>query len=574
MALPSLPSFRSPFWRVLGLASLAGTLGLTLFLSRQGPDRRPVVQQGSLEGFEVGQQGGYGTLTERLGKGRFDLRYARIEGRKSDLRLREVDGRLEEPEASWNLLSPSAHRAQEGVWDLDGPVKIVGRDGAGTEIGRGEASGAGAALRWEKGVWLGLAPLHWQSLEGQGRGSWILPAGWRREADGVLHVARGPVVWEAPTGSQMQGMTAQRLQLSPRFEEGRLDQVEAGFADGKVWARQADFTRTDIRWYAPMRFERSDGWKGEAEGGSAPRPQPGSSLQSLEFKGFKGRRQVADGEERAEARGARWTTAGLRLEGSVRWEQPVDGLRLQLHAPRILLREGPGADLPADLPLHWARAEGQAVLQWGSRSLTGPAMEVNRLSKAWRIAPPVLGRSEEGTFSAGEGRGNPSSWSFEGPVAASLVDGGQLRGQRLTWAGEQWILTGRPATWSRLRERLSGNRLIRKGDRLAFPEGLSGALATADGDLTLRADRGEREATQLQVEGQVEVRGRGWTLKADRVTVELAPGRVVRQVKARGRVVLEGQMGRGQGESLDLDPAGRQATWAGRVHGTGTAKPW
>jgi len=574
VALPDLPPFRSAVWRVLGSTLLAGTLGLTFVLSRRGSERRPVVQQGSLEGFEAGQQGGYGTLTERLGRGRFDLHYAGIEGRKTDLRLRGVDGRLEEPEASWRLLSPSAHRAQEGVWDLDGPVRIEGRDGSGAEIGNGEAGGAGPALRWEKGAWIGLAPLQWQSLEGQGRGRWTLPAGWRREGDGVLKVQQGPVAWEAPAGSQLQRMVAQRLQLSPNFEAGRLEDVEAGFSDGTVWAKRADFTRSVITWHAPIRFARQDGWMGEAEGGSAPRPPPGSALQSLEFRGFTGHRRVTEGEERAEARGARWTPAGLRLEGSVRWEQPVDGLRLRLDAPRILLREGAGEDLPADLPLHWARAEGQAVLRWGGRSLSGPSMEVNRRTRAWRIAPPVLGRSEEGTFTAGEGRGGPSSWTFDGPVTASLADGGQLRGQRLAWSGEQWILSGRPATWTRLRERLSGARLVRRGDRLTFPEGVSGALATVDGDLTLRADRGERETTQLFVEGQVEVRGRGWTLKADRVTVELAPGRVVRQVRARGRVVLEGQMGRGQGESLDLDPAGRQATWAGRVHGTGTAKPW
>jgi hypothetical protein len=569
-----LPSLRSPLWRGIGWTLLAGTLAATGYLAMQGPDHRSLVRGGSIEGFEVGQRGSYGTLTERLGKGRFDLKYARIEGRKSDLRLQEVEGRLEEPGASWTLQSPAAHRAEEGMWDLQAPVKIVGKDGAGTEIGQGEARGEGVALRWEKGVWLGLAPLQWESFEGQGRGRWMLPVGWRREADGVISVKRGPVSWEAPSGGQMLGMTAETLQLSPRFEEGTLTAVEAAFTDGKVWARQADFTRAEIRWFAPVRFERNDGWKGDAESGFAPRPRPGSSLQSLEFKGFKGWRNVAGGQERAEALGARWTPAGLRLEGSVQWEQPVDGQRLQLKAPRILLREGPGEDLPADLPERWGRAEGQAVLTWGNRSLSGPRMEVNRLTRSWRIEAPVLGRSEEGTFSAGEGRGNPERWTFEGPVVASLADGGQLRGQRLTWMGEQWTLTGRPATWNRLRERLSGHRLIRKGEHLLFPEGLSGSLLTPDGDITLRADRGERELERLRVEGQVEVQGRGWTVKADRVVVELGPGRVVREVKARGRVSLEGQLGRGLGDSLDLDVGRRQAAWSGRVHGTGTAKPW
>lgn len=570
----SLPSFRSPVWRGIGLTILAGTLAATGYFALKGPGRRSLVREGSLEGYEVGQRGNYGTLTERMGKGRFDLKYARIEGRKNDLRLQEVEGQLEEPEASWSLASPAAHRAEEGLWDLVAPVKIHGKNTSGTEIGRGEARGSGVALRWAKGVWLGLAPLEWESLEGQGRGRWTLPAGWRREADGVINVERGTVVWEAPPGGQMQGMTAQTLRLSPRFDEGTLTNVEATFSDGKVQAQRAEFSPENIRWFAPVRFQRHDGWKGEAESGFAPRPRPGKPLESIEFKGFSGWREVAGGQERADALGARWTPAGLRLEGSVRWEQPVEGQKLQLSAPRVLLREGAGEDLPADLPVHWGRAEGQAVLKWGNRSLTGPRMEVNRTTRAWRIHAPVLGRSEEGTFSAGEGQGNPDRWTFEGPVVAGLADGGQLRGQRLIWAGDQWTLLGRPATWNRLRERLSGHRLVRKGDRLVFPEGLSGSLATPDGDITLRADRGQREPVMLVVEGQVEVQGRGWTLKADRVEVGLAPGRVVKEVKASGRVSLEGLLGKGLGNALELDLMNRRTIWSGRVHGTGTAKPW
>jgi hypothetical protein len=569
-----LPSFRSPLWQGIGLTLLVGTLAFTGYLAIRSPGHQPLVRKGNLEGYDLGQQGYFGTLTERLGKGRFDLKYARIEGRKTDLRLQEVDGRLEEPDASWTLVSPEARRAEEGIWDLLGPVKIGGKDATGAEIGRGEARGTSVAMRWEKGVWLGLSPLFWESLEGRGRGHWTLPAGWRREADGVVNVEQGPVQWQAVPAGQLRGMTAQKLQLSPRFEDGTLTKVEADFTDGKVWAQKVVFTNTDIRWFAPIRFQRADGWLGAADSGLAPRPQPGSLLESLEFKQFKGWRDVTGGRERAEALGARWTPAGLRLEGSVRWEQPLDGQTLQLSAPRILLREGIGDDLPADLPRNWGRAEGQAVLKWGTRSLSGPRMEVNRLTRDWRIQPPVLGRSPEGTFQAGEGRGNPSNWIFEGPVVANLIDGGQLRGQRLTWAGETWTLTGRPATWSRLKERMAGHRLVRNGEHLRFPEGLSGALTTPDGDLTFRADRGERDRERLQAEGQVEVQGRGWTLKADRVTVELGPGRVVQQVKASGRVSLEGQLGRGLGESLVLDPGRRQATWSGRVHGTGTAKPW
>jgi hypothetical protein len=571
----ALPSNQSPLWRVLGLSILAAVLGFTAFLSLKRPERLGV-RNGSGQGLPLGMQGTYGTITEQLGTGRFDLRYARIEGGTRDLSLHEVVGQLTEPEMGWTLRTPSSHRAKEGVWGLDGPIAIEGRDLQGKVLGKGSVEGQGESLRWERGTWQGLAPLHWESLEGQGKGRWTLPAGWRRDELGRLDAERGPILWEAPEGGTLQSMEARSLHLEKGFLEGRMSGVAAHFADGTVRAAAADFDSARIRWAAPMTFQRVDGWKGEAAGGVAPRPVPGSTIQELEFKDFKAQRDTPGGSERLNANGARWTPAGLRLEGAVQWEQPLEGQTLRLRAPRVLMREAPGEDLPRDLPAGSGRAEGLAVLTWGKRSLTSPTMEVKRSGRAWKIQAPVLGRSEEGSFSAGAGTGSPTAWAFEGPVTVNLTNGGQLRGAALRWEGNEWNMTGRPATWSRLRERLSGRRLVRKGEVILFPEGLNGSLASQDGDLTLRADSGESQPLRVLVEGQVEIRGQGWGLNADRIEVTLAPGRVVRKLSARGRVELRGQIGEGRGESLDLllEPGSRKASWSGRVRGIAEVKPW
>jgi len=203
-------------------------------------------------------------------------------------------------------------------------------------------------------------------------------------------------------------------------------------------------------------------------------------------------------------------------------------------------------------------------------------MDVQRARREWKLQAPVLGRSEEGTFSAAAGTGSPKAWSFEGPVTVSLINGGQLQGAKLRWEGAEWTMTGRPATWSRLRERMSGRRLVRNGELLRFPEGISGSLAAQEGDLTLRADRGESEPLRILVEGQVEFRGQGWSLRADRIEATLAPGRIVKKLSARGRVELRGQLGEGKGEALELqlDPGSRKATWSGRVKGLAEVQAW
>lgn len=573
----SLPSARHPLWRGLGWTLVAGILGLTMRFLLAGSNGMPGRTVGGDPVFGEGTKGSMGTLTEQLGGSRMVLSYKTIEGSEQDLRLEQVSGHLDEQAGQWRLWSPKARR-QAGIWTLQGPMDLeVAPSPSGPVLGRGRVEGEGPALRWIGGEWEGLAPLTWDSQEGASRGIWNLPAGWRREVDGRLRVDRGPVRWQAPpngAAATLLAMDADRLWATPGFQSGHLEGVRAHLAEGSLQASVADLTPDTITWPGPLSFQRADGWKGQAEGGIAPRPTPGDRFQQVELRGFRARRTTAAGEESLTTEGARWTPAGLRLEGNVTWDQPLDGQRLVLKAPRVLMREAPGRDLPESLPVGFAVAEGQPVLAWGRRTLSSPRMEVERATRRWKLQAPVLGRGEDGTFSGGAGKGDPRSWTIEGPVQVSLFSGGSLRGARLVWAESLWTLTGRPAAWSRLRERLSGPRIIRRGDVVMFPEGLSGTLAAADGDLYLRAERGQSEMQRIKLEGGVECQGQGWRLAADSVTVTLGPDRTVRLIHAQGAVTLRGQLGEGQGEALELEPGPKSVTWQGRVRGKGAGPGW
>jgi hypothetical protein len=576
--LQDLPPARNPIWRRLGWGLVAGTLGLTIRFLVGGGEGMPGRTVGGDPLFGEGTKGSVGTLTEQLGPNRMVLAYRTIEGSEEDLRLETVTGRLDEEAGQWRLRSPKAHR-QVGVWTLQGPMDMeVAQPGTGVLLGKGRVDSDGPALRWTGGEWEGLAPLRWEALEGSTRGTWNLPAGWRREVDGRFRVDQGPVRWVAPVSgpapATLQAMDAERLWALPGFQTGHLEGVKVRLAEGSLQASVADLSPETVTWPGPLAFVRADGWHGEAKGGVAPRPAPGTGFQQVELRKFQARRTMPLGEERLSTDGARWTPAGLRLEGSVVWDQPLDGQRLTLKAPRVLMREGPGQDLPESLPVGHAVAEGQALLTWGRRSLSSPRILVERASRRWKLQGPVLGRGEDGTFSGGAGQGDPRSWTIEGPVQVNLFSGGSLRGAKLVWEDALWTLTGRPAVWSRLRERLSGPRIVRRGDAVSFPEGLSGTLAAADGDLFLRAERGQSEGQKIVLSGGVECQGQGWRLAADTVTVTVGPDRTVKLIQAQGAVTLRGRLGEGQGEALDLEPGSQTVKWQGRVRGKGAGPGW
>ena len=154
-----------------------------------------------------------------------------------------------------------------------------------------------------------------------------------------------------------------------------------------------------------------------------------------------------------------------------------------------------------------------------------------------------------------------------------MTRGGNLRGDRLIWEEATWTLTGRPATWNGLRERLSGPKLIQKADQLQFPEGIGGSFAAPEGDVVIRADRGESRTGEATLLGRVDCQGQGWHLQADRVTVTLGPGNLVKAIVAKGSVSLRGKISEGRGEYLELDLVNRGVRWQGRVTGSAEVQP-
>ena len=568
-----LLSTRNPLWPLAGLALLLGVVGTTgLFVARGPRPIKPTYGHSSFTG--PGTRGRFGTVTEPLGKGLFVLSYETILGKDKDLQLQGVSGRLEEVLTTWKLTSPAA-RKQGDVWTLMGPMDLQAVDPGGSGVqGTGAIPDAAPALAWEHGVWRGLSPLIWDDLRGSGRGRWHLPSGWHRGLDGKFIVEKGPVHWQAAEPGTLKSLVAERMWAALGFREGHLEKVAAELEGGELKAEAMDIKPDWVLWPAALAFVRSDGWHGVAGQGRAPRPPEGHPFDRVEFQAFNARRTMEGGEETLHAEGTRWTPAGLRLEGGVVYEQPLDSGRIVLRAPRVLQRTAPGPDLPAALPIGETWAEPQAVLTWGAaRSLSSPRIEVRQKQRHWRILAPAYGKAEMGTFSAGEGQGTPAKWQFAGPIQATLQDGAALRGDSLVWEGSLWTLDGRPCTLTRLRQRLSGPRLIRQDDDIQFPKGISGALAASDGDINLRADKGNARANGVLLEGRVECQGPGWSLQADRISVTLGPGKIVKQVTANGTVVLRGRMGEGRGDALDLDPVNQKADWRGRVKAVTEVRP-
>ncbi|MDR3669939.1 MAG: hypothetical protein P4L36_03790 [Holophaga sp.] len=564
-------STRNPLWRVMGSATVLLVVGVTTLFVIRGP--RPLQPSNDTGPINGAAQGRFGTVTEPLGNGLFVMSYDTITGKEEDLQLQKVTGRLEETKTTWTMDSPAARKA-EGVWTLYGPMDMAAMDPDGkTQLGKGNISSTGPALGWDRGVWHGLAPLAWDDLQGSGRGRWNLPAGWYRGLDGKFIANQGPVRWTAAQPGTLLSMDAERMVAELGFKEGHMEEVTGHLVGGQVKAHTVDIEQAWIRYSGPVTFTRDDGWHGDATGGRAPRPPEGGAFEQVDFTKFRAFRAMPGGTESVLSEGARWTPSGLRLEGDVRLEQPLDGKRLLLRAPRVLQRDAPGGDLPADLPVGVTWAEPDAVLTWGVQSLSSPRIEGRQKTRQWKVHAPAYGRGEMGTFSAGEGRGNPARWVFDGPIQAHFGEGSTGQGDALVWENNRYTLTGRPVTMSRFRERLTGPRLVRLGEVVDFPDGIAGALAALDGDINVQADHGVVLRTVINLDGRVEVQGQGWRLQADRISVTLGAGNMVKQVNANGAVFLRGRMGEGRGDALVLDPNQKTATWRGRVKGSTEVTP-
>lgn len=581
----SLTNVRNPLWRALGIGTLISVCLASVYLAYLRPG--PLSPGGTMVSVSQGKKGNY---IELLGNGRFSINYERFQGDKGMFLVEGIQATLEEPAIHWHMQSPKGTRKDE-AWTLDGPMGIQAKDVASGRIkGKGTILASGPALGWDKGLWQGLAPLSWEDLEeGPAKGVWHLPAGWRRELDGRFVVTNGPVSWQSSSqDGQVKSMKAQKIWTVLGLNQGRMEGVEAELTDGRITAGAAEVDSRKVDWFAPITLQRHDGWVGEAEHGIVFKPSEGKPVEVVELKSFRAKRPSVTGErqpgaqkemqeERILADGVRWTPAGLRLEGGVVWDQPKNGSHLVLKSQRVLIRESAGSGLPDELPVGEAWAEGFPVISWDKKSLSCPRMEVRRLDGTWRLQSPVYGKSEQGTFSSGAGHGTREKWEFEGPVKAAMHGAGSLRGDRMLWDEDVWTVVGRPATMTGTRGRLSGDTITGKGDLVLFPNGLSGAFRTVDGDLVLRADRGDyREKSGIaRLQGRVECKGRPWKLNADDIQVEMGPGRTVKRMLAKGSVALAGLMGEGWGESLELDltdMAAPKARWHGKVRGVADVK--
>ncbi|MBK8725399.1 MAG: hypothetical protein IPL96_04930 [Holophagaceae bacterium] len=360
------PSNQSPAWRYAGLGLLLLTGGLTAVFVGRGPGPLKASQDRSL--FGSGPKGLQGTLTESFGKGRLVLAYGSVQGQREDLRLDDIVGRLEEDAALWVVRAPRADRKGES-WTLSGPLTLEAVGAGEAPLGHGRVREAGPAIRWLEGAWQGLSPLEWTDTAGKGQ--WHIPAGWKRDLEGRLS-AHGPIRWTPLGPGPMLALEAQGVEATPGFQNGSLEDAHATFQDGSIKARRSLLEPRWIRWPAALTFARADGWTGSASGGQAPRPEGGDGVDSLELKDFRAERTTPEGAEQLQALGARWTPQGLRLEGSVIWEQPLQGLVAKLVAPRLLMRNEPGGELPPELGVGQAWAEGQAVLTWGNAALGVP----------------------------------------------------------------------------------------------------------------------------------------------------------------------------------------------------------
>jgi hypothetical protein len=57
------------------------------------------------------------------------------------------------------------------------------------------------------------------------------------------------------------------------------------------------------------------------------------------------------------------------------------------------------------------------------------------------------------------------------------------------------------------------------------------------------------------------------------MAIQLEPDNQVRSIAAKGTVTLQGRIGEGRGEYLELDLINRVARWQGRVKGLAEVRP-
>jgi hypothetical protein len=564
-----------------------------------------------------GVRGKKGQWVERLPNGEYTLTCESSEGDEGVLRLKTVEAHyVEKPLGDdgaqralvWRVEAPTATHDASGAGDtLDGPLSIRISDAGGALLGAGKIENAGPALRRVNDVWTGLAPLLWTQMDDMGKGEYHLPAGWRKEADNRFVVERGPVVWNAAGPDLVRRLTADGLDARG-LADGILANVsaelvgEGALGGGQIWAERVEVAGTTLRFQAPLKFAHQQGWQGTAEGGIATRAKGAGPEGGLELKGFDAHGALAPtgsgspsnvNVHQAKANGVRWTGAGLQMEGNVVWDLDVaekDGgaTRYLLRAPRAFYRNAPwrpNDGLPQNVAVDSIRAEGSPVLSWSGNSLNSPAMAYHTAKQAWYMESPVYGTVPGGSFSAGSATGSASRWAFSGAIRADYRAWGTLRGDGLVWdeaPAPAYTFTGNPAVLASLDRRFSGERIVYSNDRLQFPAGIRGSLNFQGETFTLRAANAEMIGSgpasgkggvsigEVRLTGSVECSGQGYRFSSKEAII-LFDGDQLKRITAKGGASLQGSLGAGSGDTLELTfvqgKSQPQVTWTGQVRG-------
>ena len=562
-----LSNIKSPIWFVLGLITVIIVISITFFFIIHGP--KSIKSVSNVDDITShGTLGKIGTVTEPLGHGLLTLSYESIIGSKDNLQLLNVNSKFRELENVWEMKFPCAQKI-DGVWTLLGPAVLTFADSTGNIFGSGLIDSNGPALKWNHGLWYGLSPMIWNDRSGQDEERWVLPAGWYRNSGGRFVVEDGPVSWFPGKKRNILSIDANKMYVDPSLREGHMEDVTANLIGGQIKSKIIDIDKINIYWSGMVSFIRNDGWCGQSSGGNAKRLTKNSDFKNIELNDPRARRVTTEGTELMSADRAQWVKNNLILVGNVHLDQPSEGTRISLRANTVFQRNSLDGDFPSDMPVGATRADQQATLSWGDKhSVRSHRIEFIEKTHQWSIASPTYGRSRDGTFSAGSGRGCLARWTFDGPILANFGDGFVANGDLLVWENDVFTLTGKPVLVNRFREQFAGHRFVLSKKILEFPDGISATLATIDEDISIRANCGKVQRTLINFFGGVECSGRDWVLKADSISVKFGKEHKVEQINGSGGISLCGRIGNGAGETISLDLNKKMAHWFGKVKAT------
>jgi hypothetical protein len=512
----------------------------------------------------------------------------------------------------WRITAPTAtHEINGDVEILDGPLFIQVKDSFGNLLGTGSSEQQGPALRREKDVWFGLAPLHWVQMDEPGRGEYFLPTGWRKESDDRFVVENGPVVWNSTEMDIVRSLSADSLNARD-LVSGTLKNVQATLegegtlGGGQIWAEQVEVDETELHFLQSIRIDHRLGWRGTATSGYATRPDTPESLATLQLHNFRAdgildsiithRNYSGANVRQVRANETKWTKAGLEMDGDVQWDLDVSEIngnktRYLLTAQKTFYRGGEGDEIPENVPLGAIRSEGSPKLTWNDNTLNSQTMTYFSTEQSWQLEGIVSGTMPGGFFSSGSAFGSVSDWVFNGPIRVDYRNWGTLRGNRLVWNERPEpvsIFTGNPAVLTGIAHRFAGEKIIHTGDKLQFTSGIQGNINYQGETFTIRADNAEVlgksngngsnasvgrsgiSLREIRLRGRVECSAQNYRFSSREATIAFENNRPVK-IMAKGRTLLQGSLGSGSGESMELvfEQGNNQpkVSWSGQVRG-------